>query len=153
EPVSTEKAPAPPPPPPAAAEPAQEIDISNEWEDMIEVETDAEAEPVKAEPLLQPVHEPVTEIPVVPVEPEPVAAPEPEVDLAAQVSEKVQEIRFYITQEMWEPAKAAILDLTELAPDTPEVTELIAAVTAGQTKAAPPPPPPPMEEVAPVVIE
>ena len=35
---------------------------------------------------------------------------------------------------MWEPAKSAILDLTELAPDAPEVTELIAAVSAGQAK-------------------
>jgi tetratricopeptide (TPR) repeat protein len=38
---------------------------------------------------------------------------------------------------MWEPAKAAILGLTELAPDAPEVTELIAEVSRGQGKATP----------------
>jgi len=42
--------------------------------------------------------------------------------LSAQVADKIQEIHFYITQEMWEPAKSAILDLTELAPDAPEIT-------------------------------
>jgi len=37
---------------------------------------------------------------------------------------------------MWDAAKKAILDLTEISPDAPEVTELIAAVSAGQAKAA-----------------
>ena len=55
-------------------------------------------------------------------------------DQSSQIADKIQEIQFYITQEMWEPAKAAILDLTEIAPDAPEVTELISAVSAGQAK-------------------
>ncbi len=113
------------------ATPSHEIDISNEWEEMIEVEP--------AELPVQPVHEDAGEAPVrlseIPLEP---AAPvkAAEANVAAQVADKVQEIRFYITQEMWEPAKSAILDLTELAPDAPEVTELIAAVSAGQSKGA-----------------
>jgi hypothetical protein len=37
---------------------------------------------------------------------------------------------------MWDSAKKAILDLTEIAPDAAEITELIAAVSAGQSKAA-----------------
>ena len=61
-----------------------------------------------------------------------------EIDLSAQIAEKIQEIRFYITQEMWEPAKSAILDLTELAPDALEVTELNAEVSAGQAKSRSP---------------
>src|SRR5262249_50747974 len=63
-------------------------------------------------------------------------APSKADDLSTQVNDKVQEIRFYITQEMWDSAKSAILDLTELAPDAPEVTELIAQVSAGQSKPA-----------------
>ena len=118
--------------PPAA--PQHEIDISNEWEEMIEVEP---AQPA-AELPVEPVHlHPAAEEPPIhlaEVEPEPAAsAPS---GLASQIADKVQEIHFYITQEMWEPAKSAILDLTELAPDAPEITELIAAVSAGQSKAA-----------------
>jgi tetratricopeptide (TPR) repeat protein len=51
-------------------------------------------------------------------------------------AEKVQEIQYYLSQEMWEAAKKAILDLTEIAPDAAEITEFIAAVSAGQSRAA-----------------
>ncbi|HZU31144.1 MAG TPA: tetratricopeptide repeat protein [Candidatus Angelobacter sp.] len=119
--------------------PAHEIDLSNEWEDMIEVEP-AEAKPVELQ--LESYHQAAEEPVVREIELEPASATTPEkeseVDHATQVSDKIQEIQFYIAQEMWEPAKSAILDLTELAPDAPEVTELIAAVSAGQAKAAPP---------------
>jgi tetratricopeptide (TPR) repeat protein len=53
-------------------------------------------------------------------------------------AEKIQEAEFYISQEMWDAAKKAILELTEIAPDAPEVTELIAAASAGQSRAARP---------------
>jgi len=144
----------------APAESAHEIDISNEWEEMIEVEP---AEPA-AELPVQPAPEPVEEKPVVrEVELEP-AAPAATAGLSSQIADKVQEIHFYITQEMWEPAKSAILDLTELAPDAPEITQLIAAVSAGQSRAAAAPPrveatpifidePAPVEEAKPVVAE
>ena len=128
EPVAVEAVPAPAEP--AAPKPTEEIDISNEWEDMIEVEPEEAAPALEVQSYQEIVAE---ELPSE-AEPEPVAIKAPELDLASQVADKVQEIRFYITQEMWEPAKAAILDLTELAPDAPEVTELIAAVSAGQTK-------------------
>lgn len=128
EPVAVEAAPAPAEP--ATPQPSEEIDISNEWEDMIEVE------PEETTPALevQDYQEVVAEETPRAAEAEPVAVEAHQVDLSAQVADKIQEIRFYITQEMWEPAKAAILDLTELAPDAPEVTELIAAVSAGQAK-------------------
>jgi pilus assembly protein FimV len=117
-----------------AEAPAHEIDISNEWEEMIEVEP-AEVSATAVEP--------VEEIPVqiAEVRLEPEAAPAfTDSRLSTQISDKIQEIHFYITQEMWEPAKSAILDLTELAPDAPEITQLIAAVSAGQAKAAAAPP-------------
>jgi tetratricopeptide (TPR) repeat protein len=116
-----------------AAPEAAEIDISNEWEEMIEVEPEESPAPalevqsyqeIMAEPAM------TAELPL-----EPVVSIEPkQPDVSAQVADKVQEIRFYITQQMWEQAKAAILDLTELAPDAPEVTELIAEISAGQAK-------------------
>jgi tetratricopeptide (TPR) repeat protein len=112
-----------------------EIDLSNEWEDMIEVEpVEAASTVVQVQSFheIEIEHEPAAhEIPLEPVAP----AKTPVADLESQTTEKIQEIQFYITQEMWEPAKAAILDLTELAPDAPEVTELIAQVSAGQAKA------------------
>ena len=112
----------------AAPEPA-EIDISNEWEEMIEVEPEEAAAPqeIVAEPVM------AAEVPL-----EPVISIEPEQpDVATQVADKIQEIRFYISQQMWDQAKTAILDLTELSPDAPEVTELIAQVSKGQAGVAP----------------
>ena len=80
---------------------------------------------------------------------EPVISIEPEQpDISTQVADKIQEIRFYISQEMWDQAKAAILDLTELAPDAPEVTELIAQVSKGQAGVTPV-----AVEAAPIEIE
>ena len=150
---------------PASAS-AEEIDISNEWEDMIEVEP---AEPVNlAEPvyLAEPVDlaesaatavevQSYQEVPQEPVQPVAVqfeAAKAAEADLSPLIADKVQEIRFYITQQMWEPAKEAILDLTELAPDAPEVTELIAEVSAGQAKTKPAEATPAMMEEAPAAF-
>jgi pilus assembly protein FimV len=116
------------------APPAQEIDISNEWEEMIEVEPGDQP----AELQVQSAQETAADAPVqfAEVQLEPVAPGKGAGDLSSQITDKIQEIRFYITQEMWDSAKSAILDLTELAPDAPEVTELIAQVSAGQSKPA-----------------
>jgi pilus assembly protein FimV len=122
------------PPAGAASTEAGEIDISNEWEDMIEVEQEEPAAPELQVQSYQEIIEDQATSAKVPLEP--VASIEPaQVDVSAQAADKVQEIRFYISQQMWEPAKAAILDLTELAPDAPEVTQLIAEVSTGQGKA------------------
>lgn len=127
EPVAIDAPSAPAPTAPAPTAPAQEIDISNEWEDMIEVEPELQvqsyheaAEAAALHGVAE--HGPAASAKAVPA------------DLSAQIADKVQEIRFYVTQAMWEPAKSAIFDLTELAPDAPEVTELIAEVSAGQAK-------------------
>ena len=149
-----------------ARDSADEIDISNEWEDMIEVEP---AEPVhlaERVDLAEPVHlaestpaevevQSYHEMPQEPIQPvavqfEPAKAAE--ADLSPLIADKVQEIRFYITQQMWEPAKEAILDLTELAPDAPEVTELIAEVSAGHAKAKPAETTPAMMEESPAAF-
>jgi tetratricopeptide (TPR) repeat protein len=143
--IALEAVPLEPSPPVAitpVAEPTHEIDISNEWEEMIEVEP---AEPAAEIPAV------VEEQPVVreiELEPAPVSAAE--AGLSSQIADKIQEIHFYITQEMWEPAKSAILDLTEVAPDAPEITQLIAAVSAGQQKAAAAPP---RVEATPIFID
>ena len=132
----------------APAAPAHEIDISNEWEDMVEVEPAESAAPELQVQSYQEVAEEITQRGA--VEPGPAAtAKAPQAGLASQIADKVQEIRFYVTQEMWEPAKAAILDLTELAPDAPEVTELIAAVSAGQAKSRTAP----QAEITPVALD
>jgi tetratricopeptide (TPR) repeat protein len=138
---------------PASAS-AEEIDISNEWEDMIEVEP---AEPVDlAESAAANVeiqsYQEIAQEPAQPVGVQFEPAKTQEADLSPLIADKVQEIRFYITQQMWEPAKEAILDLTELAPDAPEVTELIAEVSAGQAKAKPAEATPAMMEESPAAF-
>jgi tetratricopeptide (TPR) repeat protein len=133
---------------------AEEIDISNEWEDMIEVEpaeSVEQAESAAAAVEIQSYQE-IAQEPVQPVAVQFEPAKTPEADLSPLIADKVQEIRFYITQQMWEPAKEAILDLTELAPDAPEVTELIAEVSAGQAKAKPAEAMPAMMEESPAAF-
>jgi pilus assembly protein FimV len=95
----------------------EEVDISSEWEEMLTVE--AVEIPTQDQPAgISP-----------PMEAKPEASA---TDLAA---EKISEIQFYIDQEMWDLAKKSILDLTELAPDAPEISNLISAVSAGQVRA------------------
>jgi tetratricopeptide (TPR) repeat protein len=131
--------------PSAASSPAlaHEIDLSSEWEDMLTVESAQPAVPVEAAPSA-----PETPV-VVPKEviPEP-AAPAP--DPASLVSDKVQEIRFYISQGFWEIAQGAIEDLRQLAPNAAQLPELEAAVAAGQ--APPPAPVQPEPTPAPVAV-
>src|SRR5579872_367781 len=64
--------------------------------------------------------------------PEPVVAVPP----AAVVEDKIQEIRFYISQEFWDMAQAALHDLSEIAPESSAVGELRAAISAGEARAA-----------------
>jgi tetratricopeptide (TPR) repeat protein len=114
-------------PEPAPVEAASgEADVSNEWEDMVTVESDG---PPPDRP----------EMPAVAIREDQPATAEAESGGNAPCyasAEKIQEAQFYISQERWEDAKKAILDLTEIAPDAPEVTDLIAAVSSGQSRAA-----------------
>jgi tetratricopeptide (TPR) repeat protein len=119
----------------AASPEAAEIDLSSEWEEMVEVETeDSPAPALEVQSYQEVVTEPaIRDVPVESV----VSIESDQPDLSAQVADKVQEINFYISQQMWDQAKAAILDLTEIAPDAPEVTELIAQVSKGQQTKVP----------------
>src|SRR5207253_3988434 len=115
-------------------EPAEPVELAESVElaEPVELVESAAAE-VEVQAYHEIPQEPIQE-PVQPVAVQFEAAKAREADLAPLIADKVQEIRFYITQQMWEPAKEAILDLTELAPDAPEVTQLIAEVSAGQAR-------------------
>ncbi|MBZ5525129.1 MAG: tetratricopeptide repeat protein, partial [Acidobacteriia bacterium] len=103
--------------------PADEIDISSEWEDMISVESEAP---------------PPVEVPTAheaPVAPHAAVAAHEAVPDPAVVADKIQEIQFYISQGFWDIAHAAINDLSEIAPGHPELGKLTEAVTAARAKA------------------
>ncbi len=128
------------PPPEVPAPGTHEIDLSGEW-DLLSDET-----PVAA-PL--------------PVDAVAESSPDADVEVMEDavpvaydkeaIAEKVQESQFYISQRMWEEAKTAILDLSEMAPNSPEITELISAVSAGQSGSTPAKPDAKKEEF-PVVV-
>lgn len=110
----------------SSAKAGEDIDLSNEWESMLDVEHEAHPGAAGRQPELEVVSEP-----------EPIALsaePEGGSDVCYLKDEKVQEVQFYISQQMWEPAKRALLDLQDIAPDAPQITELMAAVSAGQSK-------------------
>jgi len=102
---------------PAAAQREHEPDHANEWENMLSVE-DEVAEAATAGP------DNLAELPAAEVAAD---------SSASAIADKIQEVHFYISQTMWEEAKRAILDLTEIAPNAPEITVLISAVSAGQS--------------------
>jgi tetratricopeptide (TPR) repeat protein len=107
--------------PPAAPAAAREIDLSGEWEQMTSVE-----QPPAAEPTAQFIGR----------------------DTAAKAvsSDLVDEIKFYLSQSMFEEVRAGIGRLEVLAPDSPAIAALreqLAAATA----------PPPAVEVAPAAAE
>ena len=127
---------------------AHEIDLSDEWESMMQVE---------AVPL-EVVSEPE---PPVEVEPEPVAAapteePEPAPAVAdTSIDDTVEEVRFYISQSMWSEAASAVDKLASIAPDHPETENfqkqiLAAMVAETSVPEAPVAAPEPAVEEAPV---
>ena len=158
------------PPTSAEVEPAahaREIDLSDEWESMVEIESPAEApEPSPAE-IVEPEPAPVPEPqPVAAVEPE----PEPVAEVAAPVEpdattrDTIEEVRFYVSQEMWSEAAGAVDRLASLAPEIPEVAQfqrqILAAMVAESARQpeppveAEPPAPPTMEvEATPPALE
>ena len=107
-----------------SAEPAEEIDLSSEWDDALSVEAEEPAAESSAE------------------EPAPapkVAAPAP---IAAQpgddprVNEKIEEIRFYLAHGMPEQAMAGLAKLQTLTADKAKVDEVRAEVEAAAMEAA-----------------
>ena len=65
----------------------------------------------------------------VPEPPAPPPGPNPSV-----IADKIQEIRFYISQGFWDIAQSAIEDLVAIAPDTPALENLIRAVATGRAR-------------------
>ncbi len=118
----------------SAAEPEiEEVDASNEWEDMLSVESDADG-PVRSGAGIE-----VERFRDRDMQPTPKAGFS---GLTAggsgtfyAVEDKVKEIEFYISQELWDEAKNQVLNLAEIAPDAPEITNLMSQVTAGRNRA------------------
>ena len=125
---------------PETAEVAEEIDLSSEWDDALTVEAEEPAE-IPAE---------------VPAAVAEVAAPAP---VAAQpgddprVTEKIDEIRFYLAHGMPEQAMAGLAKLQTLTTDKARVDEVRAEVEAAVIEAAeaqaPAAPEPVFEELTP----
>lgn len=117
---------------PAALPQEIEIDVSQEWESMLT----AEPEPSPAQPpapeTIAPQPEPVAETPAEPVAetPAPVAA-EPD----TTIEDKIQEIRFYISQGFWDMARAATHDLSEMDPENSALQELKTTIAVGEAAA------------------
>jgi tetratricopeptide (TPR) repeat protein len=146
---------------------AREIDLSDEWESMVEVETPAPAPEPSSAQTVEPEPEPASEpepVAVVGLELEPVAEIAAPVEPDTTTRDTIEEVRFYISQEMWSEAAGAVDRLASLAPDIPEVAQLqrqiLAAMVAESAKHPEPPvevepPAPPAIEVAaaPVVPE
>jgi len=134
------------------AEPV-EVEASSEWEDMLSVEVE-EPEAVQVEIAAQAATE---EDDTQKLEPELVAEaavtsqtthstpkePEGGSNVCYLADDKVQEVQFYISQQMWQAAKDALNELSQMAPDSPHLPELMAAIAAGST---PPPPEAPAAE-------
>jgi pilus assembly protein FimV len=122
----------------ATTEPGtHEIDLSGEWDMLSDEIPGAEALPA-GDAAAESVEVVEDAVPV---------AYDPEA-----ITEKIQEAQFYISQRMWEEAKTAVLDLSEMAPNSPEITELISAVSAGQSASTPAKPVKKKEEPPVVVV-
>jgi tetratricopeptide (TPR) repeat protein len=111
---------------PAAAQ-SHEIDLSAEWEQMLDVE--------QPEPAASAAHLP-----------QPVTAPEPEQPAASTsvwdaaevedpVAELLDEIRFYMAQAMWHEANSAVARCEAIAPGNPELERMRAQLAAGRDDA------------------
>ncbi|HET9182120.1 MAG TPA: tetratricopeptide repeat protein [Candidatus Angelobacter sp.] len=145
-------------PAPEEAEVEIEIEPSAEWEEMLSVEV-VEPESTSVKIAGAPSAHDTQKLEPEPVElaatPEPaleatVKEPEGGSDVCYLADEKVQEVQFYISQQMWQAARNALKELGEVAPESPQLPELMAAVSAGEQKSAPEIAPP---EAAPATLE
>ena len=125
---------------PETAEVAEEIDLSSEWDDALSVEAEEPAD-IPAE-----VPAPIAQV----AAPTPVAA-QPGDD--PRVTEKIDEIRFYLAHGMPEQAMAGLAKLQTLTTDKARVDEVRAEVEAAAMEAAeaqaPSAPEPVFEELTP----
>ncbi|MGE5113443.1 MAG: tetratricopeptide repeat protein [Acidobacteriaceae bacterium] len=107
---------------------AHELDLSDEWESITEVEAPSGAALVEAVSVETPELEQVSE-------PEPVAKAAEVAGPDTSISDSIEEVRFYISQEMWGEAAAAVDKLATLAPDLPEVEQFQRQILAAMVAA------------------
>ncbi len=108
---------------------AHEIDLSGEWESMITGGPD----PVAGKP------DPLQSTPSSSIYSEIVPDAESAIADTQAIADKIQEARFYIAEGLWDSAKNAILDLTDMAPNSDEISVLVSEVSAGQARSVPKP--------------
>ncbi|HEU5402139.1 MAG TPA: tetratricopeptide repeat protein [Terriglobales bacterium] len=123
---------------------AHEIDLSDEWENMVEVEAPAAVPEGPAASAVSRRVEPAPEAEPTPViEPEPVAEGSTPAEPDSRIADGIEEVRFYISQEMWSEAAAAVDRLASVAPDIPEIEQfqrqILAAMVAESAKEMEPP--------------
>lgn len=129
-----------------AAEPSEievEAEPSAEWEEMLSVEVvEPESPSVKVADAAADDTQKLEPEPVELAAQEPVlhAAPkerEGGSDVCYLVDDKVQEVQFYISQQMWQAARNALKELGDIAPESSQIPELMAALSAGEQKSSP----------------
>ncbi|HYX69273.1 MAG TPA: tetratricopeptide repeat protein, partial [Terriglobales bacterium] len=111
-------------PPAPAPEAAHEIDLSADWESMMTVEQPAAAE---AAPPAE------AEIPSAQFIGQEAAA---QAATGAAVNDLVEEVRFYLSQSMWNEAASGIERCAAMAPDLPALAELRQQLDAGRAAPA-----------------
>jgi tetratricopeptide (TPR) repeat protein len=124
----------------APAQQESEVDLSNEWEQDLQVEVpqaSIEAAPVSElgvpEEIVE-AHPVVAEAPVVDAE-IPVEAHAPAA--FSKLDDAIEEVRFYLGQGMTEQAEQALVKLEALAPELPEIAMLRLALDSSKQATAP----------------
>jgi tetratricopeptide (TPR) repeat protein len=126
---------------PVEAQPEVEVEASSEWEDMLSVELE-EPEAAIVDVAAAAVEEEDTQklesdefVAEAAASPQAAQAaqkePEGGSDVCYLADDKVQEVQFYISQQMWQAAKNAVNELSQMAPDSAHLPELMAAIAAG----------------------
>ena len=105
----------------APAHKESEVDLSNEWEQDLEVQTSPATE--EAAPVAEAA--------------EASSSDAIEIVAPSNLDESIEEVRFYLGQGMVEQASETLLKLEALAPDSPEVAMLRLAVDSAKQAAAP----------------
>jgi tetratricopeptide (TPR) repeat protein len=125
---------------PEAAEPAagaaqQEsaVDLSNEWEQDLQVEAPQRAELSASETVSEKQQADAEEEVPVPLVTE--SAP-----VVSNLDESIDEVRFYLGQGMTEQAEQLLVKLEALAPESPDVAVLRLSVDSAKQAVAPPEP-------------
>jgi tetratricopeptide (TPR) repeat protein len=110
---------------PQQAKPEQvhEFDLSDEWEQMVEVEAVAETTSPHLPATAHVGHQADVQHDL-----------NDQDEAGSETPDLLEEIRFYISQGMWREARAAFDRLEKLAPDLPELASLRAQLAGGETR-------------------